>query len=194
MERGRQRPCFNGCGRQRLTERRGSESTSACRENLWPLPRGRREWRSKQWIPTGPFRRDARDRLWTAVTDARVQPVEIDLQRTRQLRIRWADGHEGVIPLRDLRRGCPCATCRAWREEQQRNPLAILQSTAAGSEAVASAAELVGHYALRIRWSDGHDTGIYDFGLLRRLSPGPGDATEVASNSVTAVQANKRHE
>ena len=31
-------------------------------------------------------------------------------------------------------------------------------------------AELVGNYALQIVWEDGHNTGLYDFGLLRRLS------------------------
>jgi DUF971 family protein len=34
-------------------------------------------------------------------------------------------------------------------------------------------AELVGRYALLIRWSDGHDTGIFDYELLRSLgNPG----------------------
>ncbi len=30
-------------------------------------------------------------------------------------------------------------------------------------------AELVGAYGLKIVWNDGHDTGIYDFALLREL-------------------------
>ena len=34
----------------------------------------------------------------------------------------------------------------------------------------AESASLAGRYALRIVWADGHDTGIYDFPLLRRLS------------------------
>jgi DUF971 family protein len=29
----------------------------------------------------------------------------------------------------------------------------------------------VGHYAVTIRWSDGHDTGIYSFERLRRICP-----------------------
>jgi DUF971 family protein len=29
-----------------------------------------------------------------------------------------------------------------------------------------SGAELVGNYALRLQWSDGHDTGIYAFSTL----------------------------
>ena len=31
---------------------------------------------------------------------------------------------------------------------------------------------LVGNYAVSMTFSDGHHTGIYTFGLLRRLSPG----------------------
>jgi len=35
--------------------------------------------------------------------------------------------------------------------------------------ATVASAELVGQYALRITWADGHDTGIYDYELLRSL-------------------------
>ena len=31
--------------------------------------------------------------------------------------------------------------------------------------------KLVGHYALSMTFSDGHHTGIFSFGFLRRLSP-----------------------
>jgi DUF971 family protein len=33
----------------------------------------------------------------------------------------------------------------------------------------ANGAELVGNYALRIQWSDGHDTGLYTWKYLREL-------------------------
>lgn len=29
--------------------------------------------------------------------------------------------------------------------------------------------ELVGRYAIRVAWADGHDTGLYEYGLLRRV-------------------------
>ena len=29
--------------------------------------------------------------------------------------------------------------------------------------------EAVGHYAIRIEWSDGHNTGIYSFDHLRKI-------------------------
>jgi len=32
-------------------------------------------------------------------------------------------------------------------------------------------AELVGNYAMKIEWSDGHDSGIYSFQYLRELDP-----------------------
>lgn len=33
------------------------------------------------------------------------------------------------------------------------------------------AVELVGAYGIRVRWSDGHATGIYTFGRLRASCP-----------------------
>jgi DUF971 family protein len=32
-------------------------------------------------------------------------------------------------------------------------------------------AQLVGNYALKITWSDQHDTGIYSFQYLREICP-----------------------
>lgn len=100
-------------------------------------------------------------------------PVRLDLDRTRGLTIEWSDGHSGRLSLVELRKKCPCASCRALREERQRNPLTVLQSVPNESDQVTvDRAELVGRYALRIVWKDGHDTGIYDFGLLRSLDSG----------------------
>lgn len=87
------------------------------------------------------------------------------------LKIRWTDGAQGAIPLASLRKNCPCSGCRAEREDSLKNPLHVMaakpQLTAQTS---VERAELVGSYALRIVWKDGHGTGIYDFGLLRTLS------------------------
>jgi DUF971 family protein len=104
----------------------------------------------------------------------RVLPLALDLDRQRELRIQWADGHESTLPLPQLRRACPCAACRAAREERERGSggLTVLpQQPEAAAMAQARAAELVGNYALKITWADGHNTGIYDFALLRQLDP-----------------------
>jgi DUF971 family protein len=115
----------------------------------------------------------------------KTQPVEIDLERHRLLRVRWADGHVTELPLAVVRAACPCAQCRADREDQQRRRqsggLPVLGAgQQAGNMAVAESAELVGAYALRIRWGDGHDTGLYDFGLLRRLDATANGAQDVS--------------
>ena len=100
------------------------------------------------------------------------QPVEFEIQRGSHLRIRWSDGQETVTTLRDLRRACPCAACRAARSEaeEQRGSLPVLRPAADESAmTTVSEAHIVGRYAIKIRWQDGHDAGIFDFGLLRTL-------------------------
>lgn len=106
------------------------------------------------------------------------RPTGIELVRDSSLRIRWADGHESELPLLLLRQRCPCATCRHEREQagSAGSALRVLPSAAAvdrGRMTTAESAELVGHYALRIRWRDGHDLGIFDYAMLRRLCPCP---------------------
>lgn len=119
---------------------------------------------------------DATDRV---VTNPQEYPVELDLDRTSGLRIRWTDALDTVIPLVELRRACPCASCRSEREQQAPGRLRVLAAPARESDALrVEHAELAGRYALRVTWADGHDTGIYDFGLLRELgerikSPSP---------------------
>lgn len=104
------------------------------------------------------------------MTTDTVRPLSMDLDRKTALRIRWADGHECNLPLDLLRRSCPCATCRQEREERAKNPLHVMRAPADDAEhAWAEGAELVGNYALRIRWHGGHDTGIYEYSMLRSL-------------------------
>ena len=102
------------------------------------------------------------------------QPIDIELKRSSHLRIVWDDGVETTIDLRTLRENCPCATCREQRRQRaeaaSENPLRVLPATARVEDQIRAVdAELAGHYALRIRWADGHDAGFYDFSLLRRL-------------------------
>jgi DUF971 family protein len=109
------------------------------------------------------------------------RPVEIELDRTRELRITWSDGRACVYPLALLRRSCPCAACREARRLQTGPHLPVVRTAAEQHEmALARKAELVGHYALRITWGDGHAAGIYDYGLLRSLCP-----EDAASGSVS---------
>ncbi|MFH1746498.1 MAG: DUF971 domain-containing protein [Planctomycetota bacterium] len=96
------------------------------------------------------------------------QPVAIDLKRSRELHITWADGRRSVLALAMLRRNCPCAACRDQRQEQ--NDLRVLPPASLQAQMVtAMDAEIVGNYALWIKWQDGHTAGIYEFALPRAL-------------------------
>ena len=78
------------------------------------------------------------------------------------LRLRWPDA-EFVLAASVLRAACRCAHCKAAA-------LKGAVSSAEGPEVALRQAELVGHYALRLSFSDGHDRGIYPWSLLREMS------------------------
>jgi DUF971 family protein len=100
---------------------------------------------------------------------ARIQ--EADLNEERQaLEVRWGDGHRSAYPLRYLRAECPCAGCKAERQDAKANPLHIVTSV---PSAVLENIEPVGLYGMRLLWSDGHSTGIYTFEYLREICPCP---------------------
>lgn len=100
------------------------------------------------------------------------QPLHIDLQRDAGLTITWQDGRKDFLSNAVLRRMSPSAEARHLRDELSRNPLTVLpaSSTSGGQPLRAVDANLVGHYAIRIRFSDGHDTGIFSWRYLRGLA------------------------
>ena len=98
------------------------------------------------------------------------RPLHLDLKRDQGLRVEWDDGAESFFPLRLLRRLSPSAEQQALREELEANPLAVLPMSARErGELTAEDAELIGNYAIRIRFSDGHQTGIFSWKYLRSI-------------------------
>lgn len=96
-------------------------------------------------------------------------PVDLKVALKEQtLRIAWQDGTSSTFPFPMLRKECPCALCRGEREEAAKNPLHVLKSDPSGATVVS--ANLVGNYAIQFHWSDGHNTGIYDFRMLKSLA------------------------
>lgn len=66
----------------------------------------------------------------------------------------------------------PSAESRHLREELAKNPLTVLPASAQhAGPLTALDAEFVGNYAIRIRFSDGHDTGLYSWKYLREIDP-----------------------
>lgn len=88
------------------------------------------------------------------------QPTEIKLhQQSRVLEIAYADGKSFRLPCEFLRVYSPSAEVRGHGPGQE-----VLQ---AGKKDVAVVAvEPVGNYAIQLKFSDGHDTGIYSWDLL----------------------------
>lgn len=86
----------------------------------------------------------------------------------RELALRWSDGGESYFDLQRLRRACPCAAC-GGEPDVLGNVMRPEVSYTHNSFDLAGW-QLVGGYALQPRWADGHDTGLYSFAYLQRLS------------------------
>jgi len=101
------------------------------------------------------------------------QPKQLDLDREAGLTVTWQDGSTSFYSIAYLRKMSPSADAKQLREEMQKNPLTVLPSSSAESGGVlrAESAEMVGNYALRIRFSDGHDTGLYSWDYLKHIDP-----------------------
>lgn len=101
-------------------------------------------------------------------------PQHLDLDRAAGLTVRWRDGHISFYPIAHLRRMSPSADSRQLRSDLASNPLTVLPNRPATTEPLrAIDAELVGNYALRIRFSDGHATGLFTWDYLRAIEPPP---------------------
>ncbi|MFN0010659.1 MAG: DUF971 domain-containing protein [Phycisphaerales bacterium] len=99
-------------------------------------------------------------------------PKKLDLKKDKGLTIEWADGTTSYYSVPYLRKFSPSADSRQLRDEMAKNPLTVLpQGFASAGALTATGAELVGNYALRITFSDGHSTGIYSWDYLREIDP-----------------------
>ncbi len=96
-------------------------------------------------------------------------PTNLTLPEERHLRIDWNDGTSLVYEIRELRRVCPCATCREKRKQPAApGQLPVLSAEEARPLRITGMSP-VGNYAYSIHFSDGHDTGIYTLEFLREL-------------------------
>ena len=99
-----------------------------------------------------------------------VSPTPRDLQANRTeriLRIVWGD-REDQLGFRFLRGECQCAQCvNEWTGARILDPATVPEDISIEQM------ELVGAYAVRIHWSDGHQSGLYTWERLRKLSDSP---------------------
>lgn len=84
------------------------------------------------------------------------------------LGIDWSDGVQSRWRLSHLRRHCPCAMCvDEWTRERR------LDIDSVDDNLSAVGIDSVGRYALRVKFADGHDSGIFTYDLLRELDQAP---------------------
>jgi DUF971 family protein len=87
----------------------------------------------------------------------------IDVDRANGLTVVFGDGHSCFFANDELRRNCPCASCRDLRNAGEE----AWPRDGAPATIQAVNAELVGNWGISFAWSDGHATGIFPFDSLR---------------------------
>ena len=90
--------------------------------------------------------------------------VALDRRDGRTLVLRWQDGHDQQIDMRDLRLACRCAAC-----VDEMSGRAVLDPATVPLNLVPIRIWSLGNYAIGVSFSDGHQSGIYTFGHLRGM-------------------------
>ena len=84
-----------------------------------------------------------------------------------KLEVQWPDEFTATLPYRDLRLACGCAHCvDEWTGKPLLNPADVPANVSIQK------ISLVGNYAIRVTWSDGHDTGLTTWKRLAELTRG----------------------
>ncbi len=104
-------------------------------------------------------------------------PVSIERQGDVGITISWSDGAVTHWTAGQLRKSCPCASCRekkraafdsaAASEAAGKPPMLPVLSAAEARPLRVESMRPVGNYAYNIGFSDGHSSGVFLFELLR---------------------------
>jgi DUF971 family protein len=96
------------------------------------------------------------------------QPRVITRSDPTRVEIEWTDGHTTVFTPAQLRGMCPCARCVDELTGRRLHDPASVPPDLRQSNLT-----MVGNYAIAMQFSDGHQTGIYPFRMLRDNDPSP---------------------
>jgi ATP-binding protein involved in chromosome partitioning len=91
-------------------------------------------------------------------------PEETRLDDDGTLHVRWSDGHQGRHTPYNLRLACQCAGC-----VDENTGRRTLQPGNVPLDVTVESVQPVGRYALAFAFSDGHNTGIYRYPVLREI-------------------------
>jgi DUF971 family protein len=102
-------------------------------------------------------------------TSSSTDPEHIAISKSKGIKIDWKDGHHSEFGLTYLRDKCPCASCTGAHGTPPRQPEADNPFQMYKPALKMLGVEPVGNYAIRINWSDGHNSGIYSYEHFRRI-------------------------
>lgn len=83
----------------------------------------------------------------------------------RELELIWSDHDISRLPFRMVRQNCRCAVCVDELTGRQ-----LLDPESVPADLGLLDVSLCGNYALRVRWSDNHDSGLFTWTHLRAIS------------------------
>jgi len=101
-----------------------------------------------------------------------IQPKSITVHKTDSiLEILWKDEHVSRFPLFGLRKACPCVVCKGGHAQMSipADPKVFFEKPTR----IVHINQIVpmGNYAIQIHWSDGHNSGMYRWEVLREWCP-----------------------
>ena len=100
-----------------------------------------------------------------------MRPKQIKIIDKDKLSLTWNNDSLSIISLKYLRDECPCAGCKGetilFRTYRPPKP-SVLSPDMYKIKSI----DVVGDYAIKIIWKDGHDTGIYSWTYLKTLEAG----------------------
>ncbi|HIJ82993.1 MAG: protein of unknown function DUF971 [Magnetococcales bacterium] len=91
------------------------------------------------------------------------QPTQIrQVTKERRLKVHWSSGEEFEYTMEYLRVMCPCAKCSGHTPDQA-------QLIDGKQDVTIKSITPVGHYAVKLAFSDDHDSGLYSWDTLYEL-------------------------
>ncbi len=95
-------------------------------------------------------------------------PTKIEMKDKNTLTIEWDDGRKYDYPLKFLRDESPDANNKGETILWKHYPAPDRGPEKPGMYEIANI-EVVGNYAINIKWKDGYDFGIYSWDLLLQM-------------------------
>jgi DUF971 family protein len=98
--------------------------------------------------------------------DSVVPPTNVVFKKgDADVTVTWKNGAFSIISGSELRRYCACSECRARK---------VVGISLINVSAELTQVELMGRNALHVKFSDGHERGIYPWPYLYAISQGRG--------------------